>query len=212
MDMFHPVLSQLVHYRYHSSVADVLLLAFFRAAPGLVVYPRFSSRATLLRSTKRQKTWWCGFMMFKTSLSCLAILGKASAFKAWENRMVGACLLIALVCSTAETFLTALILSGVRREPDRSTALQKDDDGYRPLLDEEAGQGAAGDARGGAASGVEQGRKKGASVGRLLALAKPERGLVFWGTVALFISSLSFMALPYFIGACGYRVGRGVRC
>lgn len=189
----------------------MLLLAFFRAAPGLAVYPRFSSRATLLRSTKRQKTWWCGFMMFKTSLSCLAILGKASAFKAWENRMVGACLLIALVCSTAETFLTALILSGVRREPDRSTALQKDDDGYRPLLDEEAGQAAV-DARGGAASGGEQGRKKGASVGRLLALAKPERGLVFWGTVALFISSLSFMALPYFIGACGYTVGEGLRC
>lgn len=43
-------------------------------------------------------------------------------------------------------------------------------------------------------------KKKGPSVGRLLALSRPERGLIVAGTVALLLSSLSTMILPAFIG------------
>lgn len=46
----------------------------------------------------------------------------------------------------------------------------------------------------------EKEKKKGPSVGRLLALSRPERGLILAGTVALFLSSLSTMVLPSFIG------------
>lgn len=43
-------------------------------------------------------------------------------------------------------------------------------------------------------------KKGGASVGRLLALVKPERGLIVLGTVALLLGSLSVLALPLFVG------------
>lgn len=46
----------------------------------------------------------------------------------------------------------------------------------------------------------QQQKKKEASVGRLLALSRPERGLIVLGTVALLLSSLSTMVLPTFIG------------
>lgn len=195
------LLSQLVHYKYHTSVADVLLLSLFRASPGLVLYPRLSQRVV---GSKVQRTRWAGFMLFKTTLSSLAIWGKASAFKAWSSKPVEACLLIALLCSTLEAVLTGMVLAGVRREAAEEQQRHKDEGGHdRPLLDdtgdEEAGE-AEGAAQEGQEGGAASGKKKGASVGRLLQLAKPERGLIFWGTVALFLSSLSFMVLPYFIG------------
>lgn len=46
----------------------------------------------------------------------------------------------------------------------------------------------------------EKKKKGGPSVGRLLALSRPERGLILAGTVALFLSSLSTLVLPSFIG------------
>jgi hypothetical protein len=43
-------------------------------------------------------------------------------------------------------------------------------------------------------------KKGGASIGRLLSLSRPERGLIVAGTVALFLSSISTMFLPVMIG------------
>ncbi len=88
-----------------------------------------------------------------------------------------------------------------------------------PLLQEEVGE-SKGDLEAGAAleeeeeekeeeddddddEGTARKKKKkggGASVGRLLSLSRPERGLIVVGTVALFLSSISTMFLPAMIG------------
>lgn len=69
--------------------------------------------------------------------------------------------------------------------------------------EEEEGKGdlEAGAVDGGGEQSQDKEKKKGgASVGRLLALAKSERGLIVLGTVALLLGSLSVLALPLFVG------------
>ncbi|TFJ83181.1 hypothetical protein NSK_005516 [Nannochloropsis salina CCMP1776] len=85
--------SQLEHYKYSTSIADVLLLSIFRAGPGTLVLWRLKetrrkgidSRPPSLRRTLVRQA---SFMVFKTWLSFLALLGKASQFRVWDEKVL----------------------------------------------------------------------------------------------------------------------------
>jgi hypothetical protein len=170
-------------------VADVLLLSFFRASPGILLFRRIAHTALPNPSERTRLVRHAGFMVFKTCLSFLAIGSKASYFKAWDNRLVGACLLFAVSCASVELLLSSFILDGLRRSP-----LEAEKDGYGLLPDKEGGE--ARDVEAGEAEKKKAGKPMKASVGRLLSLSKPERGIIIVATVALLLSSLSTMALP----------------
>ncbi|KAM3567938.1 hypothetical protein VYU27_009929 [Nannochloropsis oceanica] len=216
--------TQFVHYKYATSVADVVLLSFFRAGPGTWVLWRVREQrkagiASSSPSLKKKLTHQASFMVFKTWLSFLALLGKSSQFRRWDGGLLEGIMFFTLVSAGCESLGSVLLLAGVRKDTSLPPSLSPSSFSSldRPLLQperegekEDVERGEGGKVGGGedvergegGKEGEEEGRgKKGkASVSRLLALSKPERGLIVLGTVALLLSSISTMFLPAFIG------------
>jgi len=199
-----------------------MLLSWFRAAPGIFAFSKIAQCEDLNHPPK-QFIWTAAFMVFKVCLSFLAIFSKSSYFKAWDDTWAGVCLMFTLTAAGVELVLVSLILAGLRsaaKAGERKEETMGESNGnsssslYEPLVgreskDIEAGGGGGGgdgtpssSSRGGSPSSSSsiKAAKRGSSIYRLMALSKPERPLILIGTIALFLSSASSMALPYFIG------------
>jgi len=178
-DGFDParIAGEVRHYEWRTSTADAVLIAAAAALIGAVAALTRRPPIGLLASVVS-----CVALVVK----CATLLGHRGSFRsscAAAALVSSACLLIAMALQTARVVHRENKRSSTRLNDDLEADAAADDYGLAGLTRRKA-----------------DGTKRGASVGRLLTIAGPERGMLLFATFCLAGSTTSQMAMPAFFG------------